>query len=68
MTLTSQHINLLKQLAEREWHQRPPLPVGCDELEHMGYITAVPPTRGDLSFLIVQITDAGRRALAAAEQ
>jgi hypothetical protein len=32
------------------------------------HITAVPPTRGDLSFLIVQITDAGRRALAAAEQ
>lgn len=68
MTLTPQHIELLKQLAEKERYQSPPLPVGGEELERAGYIAITTPTRGDLSLLIVQITEASRRALAAAGQ
>jgi hypothetical protein len=68
MQLTPQHIELLKQLVEKERQQRPPLPVGGEDLERAGYIAVTTPTQGDLSFLIVQITEAGRRALAAAGQ
>jgi DNA-binding PadR family transcriptional regulator len=69
MTLTPQQRDLLSKLAERpggEIAYGLPYPEGQEELERAGFITAKPPTRGDLSVLIFQITEAGRRALAAA--
>ena len=50
----AQHIELLKQLVEKERVQRPPLPVGGEDLELAGYIAVTSPTRGDLSLLIVR--------------
>ena len=64
MSLTELHIQLLRQLAEKLRVQAPPLPDGCDELERAGYVKVVsPPIRSDLTVLVVEITDAGRRAL-----
>jgi hypothetical protein len=68
MTLTPQHIKLLKELAEKERYQSPPLLAGGEELERAGYIAITSPTRGEVSMLIIQITEAGRRALTAAGQ
>jgi hypothetical protein len=70
MTLTPQHRDLLEQLVERKGQivQNAALPIGCEELERAGYITIISPTRGDLSALIVEITDIGRKALAAYDQ
>ena len=69
MTLTPQQRNLLKKLVQKpdgEIALGPPHPEGWEELERAGHITVSPPTRGDLSALIFKITDAGRRAFAAA--
>jgi hypothetical protein len=67
MTLTQQQIDLLERLAAKpngEIALGPPHPSGWKELEQAGYVTVTSPTRGDLSVLIFQITEAGRRALA----
>jgi DNA-binding PadR family transcriptional regulator len=69
MTLTPPQRDLLKKLPERprgEIALGLPYPEGWEELERAGYITVSSPTRGDLSVLIFKITEAGRRALAAA--
>ena len=64
MRLTESHIQLLRKLAEQLRVQAPPLPEGCEELERAGYVKVVePPTGTDLTVLVVEITDAGRRAL-----
>ncbi len=69
MILTESQILLLTQLAENLRVQAPPLPEGCDELVNAGYVKVVsPPTRSDLTVLVVEITDAGRRALRAKDK
>ena len=66
MSLSRSHIQLLRELAEKLRVQAPPLPEGCDELEQAGLIKVVaPPTRSDLTVLVIEITIAGRRALEA---
>ena len=69
MSLTESQILLLTQLAEKLRVQAPPLPGGCDELVNAGYVkVGSPPTRSDLTVLVVEITDAGRRALKAEDK
>jgi hypothetical protein len=67
MMLTHPQIDFLKQLAARPSGEIPLAPSHHPErwkdLEQAGYITANPPTRGDLSVLIFKITDAGRQVL-----
>ena len=64
MRLTEAQIRLLKKLAKQLRVRAPPLPEGCEELERAGYVkVAAPPTGTDLTVLVVEITDAGRRAL-----
>jgi DNA-binding MarR family transcriptional regulator len=64
MRLLESHIQLLRTLAQKLRVQAPPLADGCEELERAGYVKVVAPQTGtDLTILVVEITDAGRRAL-----
>jgi len=62
MELSSTHIGLLRRLAEKPGMSVASVPPACHELERAGYVTI---TAGNLQDLYVEITDAGRAALAA---
>jgi DNA-binding MarR family transcriptional regulator len=64
MKLSAAHIALLEQLAEKQRVTYGTVPDGCDELEAAGYVTA---TTVNLSEILIEITAAGRRALADAK-